>query len=204
MNAFYRVSSFAGALTVVVAMFAGAYFLLSQLWTLYLELDFVVRTVVLTVAASTLIAASMIAGSIRSNAHARKRAPLVAKQYAAYLAMINDYSAAIDQLFARESSDASARDARRTDWHSDVLLLASKDVLARQSALEAALVERTDTPRHVRNLFQELVNSIRRDLGSRPVEDGAIAVLSKKIAAERKSPEESAAYPADVESPRPV
>ncbi len=82
--------------------------------------------------------------------------------------------------------------------------MASKDLLARQSALEAALVDHTDTPQHVLILFQQLVNGIRSGLGSRPVDESAITVHSKKLASECETQEGSAAYIANVEVARPV
>lgn len=154
------------AVTAIGVLFYGGYLAIVYLWQVYAGIDMSVRIILLSAMATVLLSALIIAGSIKTSGMPLNRTLLDAK-LRLYMSLVETYK-----------SFLTSRDQPSQQLHSDVLtslskmesdmqILAAAAVLEKHEKLETALRNR-DRQDHVNTLFQNLIKSIRNDLGHAP------------------------------------
>jgi len=142
-------------LAMIAVIIYGGYYVFQITWGYYLELEFIVRTVLLSAMVSLLIASMIIATSIKSSAKTAANAPIMAEKLSLYKRLV-EISLSSSNLVEQFNK-----------LRPDVVLLASNAVIEVYEKL--VLIDSSDdTSRSkLEGLCSQLVKSIRLDLGQK-------------------------------------
>jgi hypothetical protein len=172
----------------IAAVFYGGYLVAEYLWSLYVELDAVIRLVLLSSMAAILLGCLVIAGAIKTSVQFNNKGHLTEAKIRLYKTLVEIYKPYIispDQTLRQMNSDALIS---LSEIDADMQILSAGAVLEAHGKLESALRNR-DEQDQVNKLFQRL---IRRDLGHSPnnneIKLSYLLPTARVESAERSSP----------------
>jgi hypothetical protein len=166
MKSFFTLIGVVFTLTAIGAFCYGGYLAIVYLWQVYAGMDTSVRIILLSAMATVLIGALIIAGAIKTSGISSDKTLLDAKLrlymslVAAYKALFTSRDQPSQQIYSDVLTSLSMIE-------SDMQILSAAAVLENHEKLETALHSREGRDR-VNELFQNLIKSIRRDLGHAP------------------------------------
>ena len=166
MKSFFTLTGVVFAFAVIGALFYGGYLAIVYLWQVYADMDTSVRIILLSAMATALVSALIIAGAIKTSGIPSDKTLLDAK-LRLYMSLVETYKTFLtsrDQPSQQLYSDVLTSLSKR---ESDMQILAAAAVLEKHEKLETALHNRDGQDR-VNILFQNLIKSIRNDLGHAP------------------------------------
>jgi hypothetical protein len=166
MKSFFTLTGVVFALTAIGALFYGGYLAIVYLWQIYAEIDTSVRIILLSAMATVLVSALIIAGAIKTSGIPSDKTLLDAKLrlYRTLVETYKTFLTSVDQPSQQLYSDVLTSLSK---VESDMQILAAAAVLEKHEKLETALQNRDGQDR-VNALFQNLIKSIRNDLGHAP------------------------------------
>jgi len=153
-------------LAVFGGIFYGGYYAVGYLWDLYASLDAVIRIVLLSSMAVLLIGSLIIASAVKASALAASKDSLREAKLNLYKSLLGLY----EQYIANPQQGTAEILAKLGKLESEVLILASNSVLNIHGKLQSALNSHEDE-KILTDLLQQLIKSIRRDLGHGPIYD---------------------------------
>ena len=153
-------------LAVLGAIFYGGYYAIAYLWDLYASMDAVIRIVLLSSMAALLAGSLIVAGAVKASSQAAGKDRLLEAKLNLYMSLIGLY----EQYIARPQQGTAEILSRLSRLDSEVMILASNSVLSIHGKLESAINNHADG-KILSDLFQQLIKSIRRDLGHGPIYD---------------------------------
>jgi flagellar motor component MotA len=155
-----------GVLVFLAALAAGlygCYLALGSLWNLYMELDAVIRLVLLSSIATLLIAATIIGGSIKKAVSVNNKGQLVKAKLELYKPVIQSYQQYIKAIYPLTQQVQTESLAKLNDLDIEMMVLASSPVMDAHHKLHNALGSHQDE--NLALLLQQLIKAMRRDLG---------------------------------------
>ena len=156
------------ALVIAVfgGIFYGGYHAFGFLWDLYASLDAVIRIVLLSSMAALLMGSLIIAGAVKASAQAARKEGLLEAKLNLYKSLLELY----EQYIASPQQGKTEILEKLAKLGPEMMILASNSVLNIHGKLESAIDSRED--REILNgLLEQLIKSIRRDLGHGPIYD---------------------------------
>jgi hypothetical protein len=151
------------ALGALGAGLYGCYLVAGYLWGFYADLDAVFRLVLLSSIVALLLASMIVAGSIRKAAQLNSSSRLMEAKLNLYKSVVEAYQKNPGVLPAPTRQMQAESIARLQQLEAELTILASGPVIEAQRKLQTAFEgNETDS---LATLFQQLVKSIRRDLG---------------------------------------
>ena len=153
-------------LAVFGGMFYGGYYAVGYLWDLYASLDAVIRTVLLSSMAALLTGSIIIAIAVKTSARIASKDRLMEAKLDLYKSLLGLY----EQYLAGPQQGKSEILEKLDELESEVLILSGNSVLNIHGKLKSALNKHEDG-KILADLLQQLIKSIRRDLGNGPVYD---------------------------------
>ena len=151
------------ALSVLGAGLYGGYLAAGYLWDFYADLDAVIRLVLLSSMTALLLASMIVAGSIRKAAQLNSNSRLMKSKLNLYKSVVEAYQQYPSMLHAPTQQTRTESIARLHQLETELAILASGPVIEAHRKLQVALEEKQED--NFARLFQQLVKSIRRDLG---------------------------------------
>ena len=151
-------------LTVIGAIFYGGYYAIDSLWLLYSELESVVRIVLLSSMAVVLVGSFIVAGAIKTMAFANNKGRLMEAKLNLYKSLVALYEQYVSNEKQPSQKEKTEILTSLKKLESEMLILASSSVLSIHGKLETELHDQQGREKLV-SLFQQLIKSIRRDLG---------------------------------------
>lgn len=154
-------------LTVIAACFYGCYLAIDYIWSLYMELDSVIRLILLSSMAAIVFGCLIIAGAIKTAVQKSNKGRLMEAKFQLYKSLVELYKpffASPQQPLQQMYSEVLAGLA---EIESEMQILSAGAVLEIYGKLECAMRDSEGWDR-VNNIFQSLIKSIRRDLGYAP------------------------------------
>lgn len=153
-------------LAVFGGIFYGGYYAIDYLWDLYASLDSVTRIVLLSSMAAVLVGSLIIAGAIKASTQAVSKNRLIEAKLNLYMSLLGLY----EQYIANPQQEKTEILSKLSKLESEMLILASNSVLNIHGKLESAINSHDDEI-ILNDLLQQLIKSIRRDLGHGPIYD---------------------------------
>ena len=151
------------ALSVLGAGLYGCYLAVGYLWSLYTDLDAVIRLALLSSMAALLLASMIVAGSIRKAAQLNSSSHLMEAKLNLYKSVVETYQQYPGVLHTPTQQTRVESIAGLQQLEAELTILASAPVIEAQRKLQTAIeTKETDS---LAILFQQLIKSIRRDLG---------------------------------------
>ena len=153
-------------LAVFGGIFYGGYHAVDYLWGLYASLDAVIRIVLLSSMAALLAGSLIIARAVRASAQAVSKDRMMEAKLDLYRSLLGLY----EQYFDSPQQEKTEIVSKLARLESDVMILASNSVLNIHGKLKSALNSYEDEKK-LAELLQQLIKSIRRDLGNGAIYD---------------------------------
>lgn len=150
-------------IAALVASLYGCYLAAGYLWNLYAELDAVIRLVLLSSLAVLLLASLIIAGSIKKAAQIKNKSQLIEAKLKLYPLVVQSYQQYMTSTGPTAQKIKTESLTKLNELETDLMLLASSSVIEIHRKLQAALDEYESESFAL--LVQQLIKSIRRDLG---------------------------------------
>lgn len=154
------------ALGALGAALYGCYLAAGYLWTFYADMDAVVRLVLLSSMAALLLASMIVAASIKKAAQLNCNSRLMKAKLNLYKSVVEAYQQYPGALHAPTQQTWTEPTARLHQLEAELTILASGPVIEAHRKLQVVLEEKQED--NFAPLFQQLVKSIRRDLGHGP------------------------------------
>jgi hypothetical protein len=159
--------TFIGVLIVLAAIGAlcyGGYLGLVYLWQVYAGLEELVRIVLLSAMAVVLLSAFIIAGAIKASGQTARKSQLNDAKLRLYQSLVEAYKPYFADSEQTSQQTMAGVCASLDALQAEMQVLSASSVLESHGKLEAALRNR-EAQQLVEEMFQKLVNAIRRDLG---------------------------------------
>jgi len=153
-------------LAVFGGIFYGGYYAIGYLWDVYASLDAVIRIVLLSSMAALLVGSLIIAGAIKASSQAARKDRLMEAKLNLYMSLLGSY----EQYIANPQQAKTEILSKLSGLDTEVMILASNSVLNIHGKLESAINSHDDEI-ILNDLLQQLIKSIRRDLGHGPIYD---------------------------------
>ena len=151
-------------LGIISALFYGAFNVIGYLWSIYSELELVVRIVLLSSMAVVLVGSFIVAGAIKTMALTNNKGRLMEAKLNLYKSLVGLYEQYISNEKQPSQKEKSEILISLKELESEMLILASSSVLGIHGKLETELHDQHCREKLI-SLFQQLIKSIRRDLG---------------------------------------
>ena len=166
MKSIFTLTGALVAIAAVGTVFYAGYLAIVYLWHVYAELDTVVRIILLSIMVTLMIAALIISGAIKTVGLTASKG-LSGAKLQLYKSMVEAYKPYFSYLGQPSQQCCSEVLTRLTEFEAEAQILSAGDVLGIHRKLESAL-RNGDERDQVDKLFQNLIKSIRRDLGHAP------------------------------------
>jgi len=153
-------------LAVFGGIFYGGYYAIGYLWDVYASLDSVIRIVLLSSMAAVLVGSLIIAGAVKSSTQVARKDRLIEAKLNLYMSLLGLY----EQYIANPQQGKAEILSKLSKLESEMMILASNSVLNIHGKLESAINSHDDEI-ILNDLLQQLIKSIRRDLGHGPIYD---------------------------------
>ena len=151
------------ALGALGAGLYGCYLGAGYLWGFYADLDAVIRLVLLSSIVALLLASMIVSGSIRKAAQLNSSSRLMEAKLNLYRSIVEVYQQFPGALHAPTQQTRAESIAKLHQLETELTILASGHVIEAQRKLQKAVEDKEVDS--LTMLFQQLVKSIRRDLG---------------------------------------
>jgi hypothetical protein len=192
MKSLYTLTGILIVITAIGALFYGGYLGLIFLWQVFAELEFVVRTVLLSAMSVIVIGALIVASAIKTAGASEGKQQLAIRKLDLYKSLIDIYKPVFESAEPASHLQHSDVLSKLRALDTEMQLLSVSQVLTLHSKLTSALQNR-ENHEQTDSLFRQLIKAIRRDLGQAPGYDES--KLKFLLIAERKP----AQRPADQE-----